>query len=515
MLFHASASPTCADGFGVQSGIPRQHRSRNAHKLRLHSPTAGTQYLMEDALAVDKLLNSAPRVRALARSAALVLLLGAASGAFAQVSCPTNFTEQSGTLPDGTPYGMRLPANWGGLLINDLDYVGARNSERTCYWLQQGYAVSGTNRHPQRTFQYDPAREITNLMTVIDIFSQRFGAPTRIVQYGHSGGGFVGLGISETQAHRVEGVIAGCAHEQVPLMNQMLDGWFVLQKLIAPHLQIANFQSLPGAAQVAQWRQALTAAQATPAGRARIALAITIGQWPAWTGNGKPPPSEHDTLALQESMFDTAMLNAGQPGGQSRFMSEHAGGVPPATPRQLSWNTNIDYAKLFLQGDNQYARAVRELYKDAKVNLDEDLATLNGAARISVDPAAVQFWSAPGRTVDGTPKVPVLRFHTTGDNAVPPQIIDSYEQKMRGQQTPPDSYRTTIVEAPGHCTFSAGESAAALETLLRRLDTGKWPSTKASDMNTLAGKLIPSSPARFVEYNPVRFSRPENAPSAP
>ena len=107
-----------------------------------------------------------------------------------------------------------------------LDYLPNRDSQRNCYWLGQGYALSGTQRHPLRTFQYDPAQEIKNLLTVIDLFEQSHGKPTRIILYGNSGGGFVGLGIAEIHPDRVDGVIAGCAHEQVPLMNMMFDGWF-------------------------------------------------------------------------------------------------------------------------------------------------------------------------------------------------------------------------------------------------------------------------------------------------
>jgi pimeloyl-ACP methyl ester carboxylesterase len=424
-----------------------------------------------------------------------------------------SFADTIGTLADGTPWGMRRPSNWNGILINDLDYYSARDSARTCYWLSQGYAVSGTNRHPQRAFQYDPAQEITNLMTVIDLFQGAHGRPNRVIEYGHSGGGFVALGIAETRYNRVDGVVAGCAHEQVPLMNMMYDGWFVLQQLIAPHLQIANYTDLAAVTPLAQaWRAALTEAQATPAGRARIALAVTIGQWPAWTSLTKPPPSERDLVALQEAMFDTAITVAGQPGGQSRFMSEHAGGVPPATPRQLSWNDTIDYRRLFHRGDPAYAKAVRALYRAAGVDLHSELAMLNSKPRISADPAAIAFWAAPGRSVHGTPKIPVLRFHTTGDHAVPPQIIDGYEQKMRKSHADKRLYRTVIVEAGGHCTFSPSESAAAIETLLKRIETGRWPDTSPSDMNKLAKKLLPDQPTRFVDYDPVKFSRVHNAP---
>src|SRR6266436_10322236 len=68
------------------------------------------------------------------------------TAAVAQVTDCTllTFSEQLGTLPDGTSYGLRKPSNWNGVLINDLDYLPSRDTPRNCYWLGQGYALSGT-----------------------------------------------------------------------------------------------------------------------------------------------------------------------------------------------------------------------------------------------------------------------------------------------------------------------------------------------------------------------------------
>lgn len=433
---------------------------------------------------------------------------------FNEVGCAgtVTFNEFKGTFPNGTPWSMRTPAGWKGLLINDLDYVSARDNERSCFWLKRGYALSGTDRNPQRAFNYDPAREIQELLSVIDMFEQRYGKPSRVIQYGHSGGGFDALGFAELYPERINGVIAGCAHEQVPLLNMMHDGWFVLQALIAPELQIAGYNDLATVTDRAtRWRAALTAAQQTPIGRARIALAMTIGQWPAWSSPSKPRPDPADLNALQLAMFDSVLLNAGQPGGQSRFMSEHAGGSP--TPRQLSWNEGIDYGQLFRQGDPTHVRLVQSLYSSAGVDLQNDLSVLRSTQRIKADPAAIAFWSVPGRTVHGTPQMPVLRIHTIGDNVVPPQITDAYVQKIEANKGNAALYRSAFVDRPGHCTFSAAESAAAVETLLSRLDTGLWPDTSPQGMNTRARALIPSSAPLYIDYAPVRASRPQNSPA--
>src|SRR5918992_1691421 len=66
------------------------------------------------------------------------------------------FQEIGGTLPDGTEFLIRVPQNWNGTVINDLDYAQSPNSAFRMYWLSQGYATSGTERHPLRRYQYDP-----------------------------------------------------------------------------------------------------------------------------------------------------------------------------------------------------------------------------------------------------------------------------------------------------------------------------------------------------------------------
>src|SRR5262249_30015893 len=141
---------------------------------------------------------------------------------------------------------------------------------------------------------------------------------------------------------------------------------------------------------------------------------------------------------------------------------------------QLSWNNGVDYKKLFDNGDEAYKRAVRTLYNEAGLDLKADLDRISASPRISAKPEAVNFWnSVPGRTVTGLPRVPVLRIHTVGDLEVPISLIQGYEAKIH--ETGRDNYyRTAIVDSPGHCTFSVAESTAAIETLMRRLDTGSW-----------------------------------------
>ena len=421
-----------------------------------------------------------------------------------KAAAQAKFVEEGGDLPDGTEYLIRMPSNWNGTLIRDLDYASGSSHPRWAALLEKGYALSGTGRHRLRLYQYDPVREIANLDRVLGLFDQRFGRPKRVIQYGCSGGGAVGLFIAEDFSNRIDGVIASAAHIPVWQMNTFLDGWFVLKALIAPDLSIVDLpiQASGGADHGTEgdlpeaWRRAINAAQQTPEGRARIALAFTIGQWPAWAGHRlTPQPELEDTAALQHSMYHTLFHNADNPGGEARIRKELA-----ASGQQLSWNTGVDYREFYDNGNESFMRAVRQLYQEAGLDLDADLGRINAFPRVSASPYALEWWNTPGRTAKGTPKIPLLRMHEVGDQQVPLSLVQGYGDLVRANGKD-DLYRLAVVNSPAHCNYTAGETLAAVETLMRRLDTGQWGSTDPEQMNTLA-KSLHASAARFTRIDP-------------
>lgn len=173
---------------------------------------------------------------------------------------------------------------------------------------------------------------------------------------------------------------------------------------------------------------------------------------------------------------------------------------------QLSWNTSVDYNLAFKRGEPAYQRATKRLYEAAGASLDADLATVNGSDRIEADPEAVKWWSYPGRTVLGEPKVPVLRIHTNGDGAVPVSLVAGYDSliKTMGHD---ELYRRAFVNAPGHCTFTPAEIAAAVDTMMQRLDNGDWPSTSAVALNKLGSRLDPTTASRYYNYQQFKYNR--------
>lgn len=444
------------------------------------------------------------------RTKTSILLIGAGLGLVmlgttAAVVHAQTFEEERSTLPDGTLYAMRVPDNWNGTLIRDLDYAGRTDNALGMYLLRQGYAVAGTRRHDLRAFRYDPAREIRNLDEVLDRFEARWRTPDRVIQYGCSGGGHVTIAVAEDFPDRIDGAIALGAHTPVWLMNTFLDGWFAMKALIAPDLPVVDlpFQASGGTAHGVEgeipeaWRAAVSRAQETPEGRARLMLSTTVGQWPFWSTRMVPQPSLDDVVALQHSVFhnvrDRYSLN---PGGEARIMFESA-----ADGRQLSWNTGIDYHEMFENGNEAYKRAVRALYAEAGLDLTADLDRINAMPRVEASPYALDFWNAPGRNHRGRPAIPLLRLHEVGDYQVPMSIVSGYGELVaeNGAQA---LYRTAFVDAPTHCGFNVAEAGAAVETMMRRLDTGSWESTDPADMNARGASPEGTEAPRFIDNGP-------------
>jgi hypothetical protein len=298
-------------------------------------------------------------------------------------------------------------------------------------------------------------------------------------------------------------------------MNSGLDTWHALRSLIAPDLQITglpNPDSPEHGTLVAAWRAALEKAQQTPIGRARIALAVSVGHFPAWaaadwagTAEGAPEMPAHapepdplDHVALQAAMFDTMMRATSIPAGQARWMFEQHG--------QLSWNTGVDYRQLFADSDLAYQAATRRLYRAAGAKPEADLARINAAPRLGADPAALKWYSSPNRTFTGDIKVPVLFFYNSGDLSVPISGLGGSLDLIRkhGRES---LARATVVRSSGHCNFNTGETVAAIDVVRRRLEGGVWPEVGADAMNRLSKDLDPTTPSRFTDYDVSRHFR--------
>ena len=114
---------------------------------------------------------------------------------------------------------------------------------------------------------------------------------------------------------------------------------------------------------------------------------------------------------------------------------------------------------------------VRELYRQAGLDLNADLETLRRAPRVTADSKALA-WTASA-TWDGKLAVPVLTVNGIGDNISPVAGQEAYERAVRAAGRA-EMLRQVYTNSAGHCGFSAAEVVTAVEALVARLKTGQW-----------------------------------------
>jgi pimeloyl-ACP methyl ester carboxylesterase len=444
----------------------------------------------------------------------LTVALAAAALCMAAAPIPASasVTTTTGALTDGATYQIDVPSNWNGtLLLYSHGYVtpGSPNPARDvgdpatgAYLLGQGYALAGSS---YATTGWALEQAIPDQLATLDRFDSLVGTPTRTIAWGHSLGGIITAGLLQTHPERFDaalpmcGVLAG----GVAVWNEGLDGEFVLKQLLAPNsaLQLVNITT-PGA-NFALSEQIIATAQATPQGRARIALAAAVGDLPGWFNAALPEPAATDYAAQEQNQF----LWLSQVDGPFLFflraeLEARAGGNP-------SWNTGVNYAKQLGRSVDQ--AEVQALYAAAGLDLDADLATLAAAPRISANAASVDYLTQHIVFNGDLGGKPVLTIHTTGDGLV----LNSDEQAYRSVvQDAKDSQllREAFVHRAGHCTFTPGETIAALDALVTRLDTGKWTSlADPANLDAAATSLGPAlniAPPSYIPFEPAQFLRP-------
>jgi pimeloyl-ACP methyl ester carboxylesterase len=350
---------------------------------------------------------------------------------------------------------------------------------------------------------------------VLDLFKLIVGQPKRTIAWGHSLGGIITAGLIQRHAERFDAALPMCGvlSGGVATWNTALDSEFAFKTLLAPGtglqlVKIANpFANLHLAEVV------LAQAQATPQGRARIALSGALSDLPGWFTPLSPEPAPTDFASQEANQFlwDERV--------DFPFVFAFRAELEARARGNVSWNTGVDYRK---QLDRSISREeVRALYEQAGLDLDADLKTLNETARISADPEAVRYLER-NIIFNGEIHFPVLTLHTKGDGLVVVQNESAYKNVVE-EAGNEEFLRRTFVDRAGHCTFTPAETIAAAQTLINRLDTGRWNDVDASDLNNAAAALGPGFnifgtsagivpvPPAFFKFNPSRYLRPFDA----
>jgi pimeloyl-ACP methyl ester carboxylesterase len=426
---------------------------------------------------------------------------------------PNGTNVLQGTLPGGASYIISVPSNWNGTLVlysHGYVFPGLSNPAQDAgdpltrgALLQQGYALAGSS-YSKAGWALQQA--FHDQIALLNFFDATCGNPSRTIAWGHSLGGIITAGLVQLFPGRFAGALPMCGvlAGGVGTWNQALDSAFAFNTLLAGNKLSIVHISNPALAFI-QAESILGAAQLTAQGRARIALTAALTDIPGWFDSASPEPASKDFITQElnqfrwESQVDFNFAFFARPELEAR-----AGGNP-------SWNTGVNYRKqLELSAESSEVVA---LYKQAGLDLNKDLGTLASAPRITADPQAVNYLSSY-IIFNGNLNIPVLTMHTTGDGLVVNQDEQAYASVVRAEGNN-SLLRQIFVHRAGHCAFTPAETVTAFQTLIQRLDTGRWDgSTNPGLLNQEAAALGPTlniAPPAFLNFEPTVFLRPFDA----
>lgn len=395
-----------------------------------------------------------------------------------------------GDLPSGARYVVHTPADWNGkLLLWNLGYVGgAPGGEASAgpggiteqWLLDEGYALASmkptTNGWAVEDFLRDQPDVVERAVEVLG------AKPDATIAWGSSMGGLISATLAERYPNVIDAALPLCGSVggALGMLNSGLDGSFAFKTLLAPDDDAIQLVDVTDeAARGAAARGVLAEAQTSPEGRARVALAAAFAQIPGWAQTGQPRPAPDDYVTQQEQQASQFMFSVFSP---RQPLEQRAGG-------NFSWNVGVDY-RVQLENSGNKAQ-VEALYAAAGISLEDDLAALSAAPRISADYTAMKYMER-NATPRGNITVPVLTLHESGDTAPVVAQASAYADAVAASGAS-DLLRQTFVDRPGHCGYSAAEQLAPLDALVERLDTGSWPDTSAVALGERAESLDAAS----------------------
>jgi hypothetical protein len=434
-------------------------------------------------------------MRSRTRLAALVLTsVVVAGGAQAAIraggpACRTDVRCDSGRLRDGAAWRIEMPRRWNGrLLLFSHGYIPPDQPNPPAATaidpvvgnrlLDRGYALAASS---YASTGWAVADALADQEAVLGRFRREFGAPRATVAWGDSMGGLITAGLLQRHPRQFAGGLAMCGvlGGAVAFWNERLDLAVAFKALMArdgdravagPASRLVLTRIRDPLANVAAARAALTAAQRTPAGRARISLVAALIDLPGGTDAG-----------WERAQFHALRTQLAFAFGYRAELERRAGGNP-------SWNAGVDYAAQLQRSGN--GDEVRALYRTAGLDLGADLAALAAAPRISAQPRARAYLER-NVVLDGELNAPLLTLHTTADWIVPYQNEQAIAAAVAGRGRSA-RLRRLYVRRAGHCAFTDAEMLTALEVLFARIDYGHWPGTTSPGaLNAAARRLGP------------------------
>ncbi len=447
-------------------------------------------------------------VLALACTAALI-----AVGAGPAAAASTHYT---GTLPDGATWVADVPANWNGTLLlyshgyGPLNAADAPDPATQQALLGMGYAMAGSSYDPHGSWWALGSAVRDQFQTLRTVQrSVLSSAPHRVYAFGTSMGGLISALENQRANNRLDGALTTCGI--VAGANQLnqyqLDGEYALSELLAPteQIQLTNFTVGPptfadSAHSGAQLLAAAQAGQGTPAGRARLALAMAFLNVSPWGDTSIP--SIYDYVGQEQGQYDDYFL--GGPGSAISFIVSGREQIEAAAGGEGSGTVGVDFARL-LRGSSYYPE-VKALYNEAGISLKRDLRTLRQHADLRPDKAAHR-WLARTSVPTGRLQVPELDLHTISDQLVPVQQ-ERYYHALVARAGSRRLLRQAFVQAKGHCNFTPAELIAGLQALASRVASGRWANVATAAQLNAAAQSLPTAlgGGAFIPFWPDRLT---------
>jgi len=449
-------------------------------------------------------------------AAGVLALLPATSGAQAPVTTSTHYT---GTLPDGGSWIADVPSPWNGILLlyshgyGQTTPADSPDPVTQQALLNEGYALAGSSYDPTGSLWQMGSAVRDQFETLSDV--ERTVLPSRpktVIAVGTSMGGLISSIEAEQSYGRLDGALTTCGivagGEQ--LGNYQLDGEYALDELLAGGTaQLVNFSGPNGPAEsvtsATVLQNAATAAQLTPQGRARLALAMALLNTTTWSVDpGAVPPAPNDYAGQEQQEFDTD-FGPPAPFPVMEFIQTGRQQIELAAGGNPNWTVGVNFSRLIYQ--SSYLPQIESLYRAAGLNLNADLRTLTGDANIKAYVPA-ERWMVQTSDNTGRLQIPELDLKTIADQLVPVQQENFYAHTVAAAGR---SYllRQAYVDAQSHCNFTPAELVAGVHAIQYRVDTGRWDdvwmpaalNASASSLNLGAAAFIPYQPARLTGYN--------------
>jgi pimeloyl-ACP methyl ester carboxylesterase len=447
---------------------------------------------MTDAMRTTSRLRIISLASAFTLACAAAVGAGAASAQTASASAAAT-ASYSGTLADSAQWIAQVPADWNGTVVlyshgfGPLTAADAPSPGSGAQLLAQGYALVGSS--------YDVNGSWWALDTAV---SDQFGSlaaflaasglhPQRTLAVGTSMGGLVNSLLDQESYGRVQGAVTFCGLVAggVDLNNYQLNAEYAMTELLpgAGGVPIRDFASMAAGTEAGtELSAAVTSAQSTAAGRARIALSAALLNETDWTTGATPPATgDYAGQELQEEEMLTS--------GQLQFIESGRYSIAQAEGGDSGYNIGVNYGALIRE--SPYYGQIEALYQAAGLNLRADIATLD--EHESYAPEGDSLHRTQATSVNtGRLQVPELDVHTVSDQLAPTPFEATYAQRVALAGSSP-LLRQVYANAIGHCNFTDADMVAAIDAINNVVVARHWtPGVTVTALNHAANALDPA-----------------------